>query len=189
MDRDRARGDCKAETVATHRAVACRIDTVERLENELEILLGNAGAAVLDNHFNALSLHAPRVNIDFRAGWRIAHGVANDILQRTAQQLRITVDLERPAGLQSDTAAVGVRLDSNVGNDVAEQLGNIHVCGFDSLHWTLETCELQRACYELLQAVRFTANSCEVTLYTAVLMPAGKRQCQLQAGERRAQLM
>src|SRR5882724_10232169 len=103
MDDDRARGDRKPEAVTANGAVACGVHSVERLEDELQILLGNAGAVVTDDYFDTPSVGVPRVNTNLRAGRRITHRVANDVLHRTAQQLGVTADLERPVRLQSNT--------------------------------------------------------------------------------------
>lgn len=189
MDRDRARGDCQAETVTPYRTVTRRVYTVERLENELQILLRNPGSVVSNDYFNALWVRVPRINTNLRAGWRITYGVANHILQSAAQQLRIAVDIERAIRLQSNTAAVRIGLNSNVGDDVGEQLGDLHPRPLDSLHGAFETRKLEGPGYELLEAVRLATDTCQMALDSRVLLPPRERECQLQPCQWRTQLM
>src|SRR5690348_6074947 len=114
MDCDCARSDREPQTVTARCTIACRIDTVEGLENELQILLGHAGTAISNDHFDALPRDALRIDTHARSRRRIPYGVANNILHRATQQLRITVDAQGPLRLQRDAASVCIRLDSNV---------------------------------------------------------------------------
>src|ERR1700730_13386275 len=154
MDCDCAGRDRESQAVTTDRAVACRIDPVERLEYELEILLRHTRAAVADDHFDA-PLAALRFDPDFRTRRSVAQRVANHVFQRTAQQLRVAIDRQRPLGLQSNTAAVRLRFNTNVRHNVGQQRGDVQRRALQALHGALETSELQSARYELLEAIRF----------------------------------
>jgi len=52
VDCHSTRGYRQPQSIAPDRTIACRVYTVEGLENELEILLRYSGAVIADDHFD-----------------------------------------------------------------------------------------------------------------------------------------
>src|SRR5262249_44566445 len=114
--------DREPETVAADRPVARGVHAIERLENQLQILLGHTRTAVANHYFDALYIRAPCFDAHSRSSRTVPDGIADDVLQRTAQQLTIAVDSQRSICFQCNCAAARICFDANVGHNVGEQI-------------------------------------------------------------------
>jgi len=83
--------DRQAETGAAGRAVACRIDPVEALEDVMEGLLRDACAVVGDLEHHAVPI-ATSSEAHGTAGWRVLQGVVDEIAQHLPHVVGVDVD-------------------------------------------------------------------------------------------------
>ena len=172
----------------------CRIDPVERLEDEPEVLLRHAGAVIADDDVDESPLRPivrrppARGNDDRATGRTETHGVADHVLEGAAQELRIARQGELAVRRQLNLTAARSRLDRDVGGNRLQQLADIDARLLERVPGTLEARELQRARNELLEPLGLAGDAREVALHS-VWLAARERERELQPSERRAQLV
>src|SRR6185437_7200063 len=94
MQGNRSCRDREPQTFATPGSIASRIHAVERLEDELEILVRYTRTMVVDDHLDAIlrsipGQHAASSDPNLRVRGAVANRVPDDVLERAAQELHI----------------------------------------------------------------------------------------------------
>src|SRR6185312_17215139 len=144
VDGDGAGGDGQTEAFTAAGTVAGGIDAIEGLEDQLQILLGYAGSVIA--HRDLDPVPPARRDHHGRSGRTIPHGIADDILEGTAQKLRIAGDLQPRVCVDRDGAISGVCFDGNVLRDVLQQIADVDGNALESASGPLQSDELQNAC-------------------------------------------
>ncbi len=152
-------------------AGARRIDLVEPVEDEREVLGRNAPAGIAHRQGDRIPGQL-RANLDFSAGRRVPQGVGGEILQRLLEAERVAVeDFRAGADGRRHRDAFQFRFGFVTGGDPADEVFHRDVARDQRFAAGFETRQIEQVADELLETLGFVGDDAEAVAVLGIRAP------------------